>query len=73
MNLFSKNSVGMTLLLLREKYQATCAGQPYQYAQFCVFYRQYSSRLKLSMQQTTRLAKNCSLTTVATAFQSLIL
>ena len=43
---------GVTLMLLWEEYQATCAGQPYQYAQFCVYYRQYRSRLKLSMRQT---------------------
>lgn len=43
---------GVTLLLLWEEYQATCAGQAYKYAQFCVYYRQYSSRLKLSMRQT---------------------
>ena len=43
---------GVTLLLLWEEYRATCAGQPYRYAQFCVYYRQYSSRLKLSMRQT---------------------
>lgn len=43
---------GVTLLLLWEEYQASCAGQPYKYAQFCVYYRQYRSRLKLSMRQT---------------------
>ena len=40
---------GVTLLLLWEEYLASCAGQAYKYAQFCVYYRQYSSRLKLSM------------------------
>jgi transposase len=43
---------GVTLLLLWEEYQASCTGQAYKYAQFCVHYRQYSSRLKLSMRQT---------------------
>lgn len=43
---------GVTLMLLWEEYQASCAGQAYQYAQFCVHYRQYSSRLKLTMRQT---------------------
>jgi transposase len=43
---------GVTLLLLWEEYQASCTGQAYKYAQFCVYYRQYSSRLKLSMRQT---------------------
>lgn len=43
---------GVTLMLLWEEYQASCAGQAYQYAQFCVYYRQYRSRLKLSMRQT---------------------
>jgi len=43
---------GVTLLLLWEEYLASCAGQAYKYAQFCVHYRQYSSRLKLSMRQT---------------------
>lgn len=43
---------GVTLMLLWEEYQASCAGQAYQYAQFCVHYRQYRSRLKLSMRQT---------------------
>jgi transposase len=43
---------GVTLMLLWEEYQASCAGQAYRYAQFCVHYRQYSSRLKLSMRQT---------------------
>ena len=42
---------GVTLMLLWEEYQASCAGQAYQYAQFCVHYRQYRSRLKLSMRQ----------------------
>ena len=42
---------GVTLMLLWEEYQSSCSGQPYQYAQFCVHYRQYSSRLKLSMRQ----------------------
>lgn len=48
---------GVTLLLLWEEYQASCAGQPYQYAQFCVYYRQYSSRLKLSMRQTHKIGE----------------
>ena len=43
---------GVTLMLLWEEYQVSCAGQAYQYAQFCVYYRQYRSRLKLSMRQT---------------------
>ena len=43
---------GVTLLLLWEEYRASCAGQAYKYAQFCVYYRQYRSRLKLSMRQT---------------------
>lgn len=43
---------GVTLMLLWEEYQASCAGAAYQYAQFCVHYRQYRSRLKLSMRQT---------------------
>lgn len=43
---------GVTLMLLWEEYRASCAGQAYRYAQFCVHYRQYSSRLKLSMRQT---------------------
>ncbi len=43
---------GVTLMLLWEEYQASCTGQAYQYAQFCVHYRQYSRRLKLSMRQT---------------------
>ncbi len=43
---------GVTLLLLWEEYQASCAGQAYKYAQFCVHYRQYSGRLKLTMRQT---------------------
>ena len=42
---------GVTLLLLWEEYRASCAGSSYQYAQFCVYYRQYRSRLKLSMRQ----------------------
>ena len=36
---------GVTLLLLWEEYLASCVGQAYKYAQFCVHYRQYSSRL----------------------------
>lgn len=42
---------GVTLLLLWEEYLASCAGQAYKYAQFCVYYRQYRSRIKLSMRQ----------------------
>ena len=48
---------GVTLLLLWEEYQASCAGQAYKYAQFCVYYRQYSSRLKLSMRQTHKVGE----------------
>ncbi|MFZ2542099.1 MAG: IS21 family transposase [Gallionella sp.] len=48
---------GVTLMLLWEEYQASCAGQAYQYAQFCVHYRQYSSRLKLSMRQTHKVGE----------------
>lgn len=43
---------GVTLILLWEEYQASCTGKAYQYAQFCVYYRQYRSRLNLSMRQT---------------------
>ena len=43
---------GVTLMLLWEEYLRSCTGcQAYQYAQFCVHYRQYRSRLKLSMRQ----------------------
>ena len=35
---------GVTLLLLWEEYRASCAGPSYQYAQFCVYYRQYISQ-----------------------------
>ncbi len=48
---------GVTLRLLWEEYQASCAGQAYQYAQFCVYYRQYRSRLKLSMRQTHKVGE----------------
>ena len=48
---------GVTLMLLWEEYQASCAGQAYQYAQFCVHYRQYRSRLKLSMRQTHKVGE----------------
>jgi transposase len=48
---------GVTLMLLWEEYQASCAGTAYQYAQFCVHYRQYSSRLKLSMRQTHKVGE----------------
>jgi transposase len=48
---------GVTLMLLWEEYLASCAGQPYQYAQFCVYYRQYRSRLKLSMRQTHKVGE----------------
>ncbi|KXS31876.1 MAG: Integrase [Candidatus Gallionella acididurans] len=48
---------GVTLMLLWEEYRASCAGSAYQYAQFCVHYRQYSSRLKLSMRQTHKVGE----------------
>jgi transposase len=48
---------GVTLMLLWEEYQASCAGQAYQYAQFCVHYRQFRSRLKLSMRQTHKVGE----------------
>lgn len=48
---------GVTLMLLWEEYQTSCAGQAYQYAQFCVHYRQYSSRLKLTMRQTHKVGE----------------
>jgi transposase len=48
---------GVTLLLLWEEYQTTCTGQAYKYAQFCVYYRQYRSRLKLSMRQTHKVGE----------------
>jgi transposase len=48
---------GVTLLLLWEEYQATCTGQAYKYAQFCVYYRQYRSHLKLSMRQTHKVGE----------------
>lgn len=48
---------GVTLMLLWEEYRDSCAGQAYQYAQFCVHYRQYSSRLKLSMRQTHKVGE----------------
>jgi transposase len=43
---------GVTLMTLWEEYRDTCQGQAYQYAQFCVHYRKYLSRIKLSMRQT---------------------
>lgn len=48
---------GVTLMLLWEEYQASCAGQAYQYAQFCVYYRQYRSRLNVSMRQTHKVGE----------------
>ena len=48
---------GVTLMLLWEEYQQSCAGQAYQYAQFCVYYRQYRSRLKLSRRQTHKVGE----------------
>lgn len=42
---------GVTLLLLWEEYLASCKGQAYKYAQFCVYYREYAKSLKLSMRQ----------------------
>ena len=48
---------GVTLMLLWEEYQASCTGHAYQYAQFCVHYRQYRSRLKLSMRQTHKVGE----------------
>ena len=44
-------------MLLWEEYQASCTGSAYQYAQFCVHYRQYRSRLKLSMRQTHKVGE----------------
>ena len=43
---------GVTLMMLWEEYRDTCQGQAYQYAQFCVHFRKYLSRIKLSMRQT---------------------
>ena len=48
---------GMTLMFLWEEYQQSCVGQAYQYAQFCVYYRQYRSRLKLPMRQTHKVGE----------------
>lgn len=48
---------GVTLMLLWEEYQQSCAGQAYQYAQFCVHYRQYRNRLKLSMRQIHKMGE----------------
>ena len=48
---------GVTLLLLWEEYLASCVGQAYKYAQFCVHYRQYSSRLKLTMRQNHKVGE----------------
>ena len=48
---------GVTLMLLWEEYQASCAGQSYKYAQFCVHYRQYRSCLKLSMRQSHKVGE----------------
>lgn len=48
---------GVTLMLLWEEYQSSCSGQSYQYAQFCVHYRQYSRHLKLSMRQTHKVGE----------------
>lgn len=43
--------------MLWEEYQQSCARQAYQYAQFCLYYRQCRSRLKLSMRQTHKVGE----------------
>lgn len=48
---------GVTLMLLWEEYRLSCTGPAYQYAQFCVHYRQYRSRLKLTMRQTHKVGE----------------
>ena len=63
---------GVTLMLLWEEYQASCAGQAYKYAQFCVHYRQYRCRLKLSMRGSHKVGEKRSLTIAAAVCRSLI-
>ncbi len=45
---------GVTLQLLWEEYRANCPTDGYGYAQFCNLYRDWKSRLDLSMRQTHR-------------------
>jgi len=48
---------GVTLMLLWDEYRQSCQGRAYHYAQFCLYYRQYRSRLKLSMRQTHKVGE----------------
>lgn len=48
---------GVTLMLLWDEYRQSCQGRAYQYAQFCLYYRHYRSRLKLTMRQTHKVGE----------------
>lgn len=42
---------GVTLLLLWEEYQLTAGTRAYQYTSFCLHYRAWATKLKISMRQ----------------------